>query len=242
MRTNVIYYFLSAFIFFGLITSCATITVNVYFPAEEVREAYTELEEEFLDESGSDSQIEMDTGTQDEGESGTEMMNDSSKVEPIYSDKPILQSKKIIPLRKKIAFDLAEVAVAAGNIKEQIKKEILKFPDVVKAYKNRDSRKSQINSLLSSGKCGEGNTGLVVERATLNAGDKSLVESENIDRKTIISGMAKAIIIINKVEVTPGNIQNVYPEAAEQFAETRRKQALPGTPVQLPTGKWGKKR
>ncbi|MCI0481712.1 MAG: hypothetical protein L0213_09015, partial [Candidatus Dadabacteria bacterium] len=28
--------------------SCATITVNVYFPAEEVREAYSNLEEEFL--------------------------------------------------------------------------------------------------------------------------------------------------------------------------------------------------
>jgi len=35
--------------------SCATITVNVYFPAEEVKQAYTNLEEEFLLEDIQDS-------------------------------------------------------------------------------------------------------------------------------------------------------------------------------------------
>ena len=34
------------------LVSCATINVNVYFPAEEVRDAYSSLEEEFLLEDG----------------------------------------------------------------------------------------------------------------------------------------------------------------------------------------------
>ena len=38
----------SLFILVFYSVSCATITVNVYFPAEEVREAYSNLEEEFL--------------------------------------------------------------------------------------------------------------------------------------------------------------------------------------------------
>ena len=41
------------FICFYLV-SCATITVNVYFPAEEVRDAYSSLEEEFLEQDGED--------------------------------------------------------------------------------------------------------------------------------------------------------------------------------------------
>ena len=40
-------YFLPLALCFYLV-SCATITVNVYFPAEEVRDAYSSLEEEFL--------------------------------------------------------------------------------------------------------------------------------------------------------------------------------------------------
>lgn len=249
MRINSIFLSFTIFFVIGLITSCATINVNVYFPAEEVRQAYTELEEEFLEDVPSESDSANDENQVDqpvEEDSVNIELNDSSKNEVVYDDKPVLQSKKIIPLKRKIKLDLTEFAVAAGNVKQQIKKEILKFPDVVKAYKNRDERKNEINALLSSGKAGEGNTGMVVERAKLDAGGKALVNAENKDRETIINGMAKAIVNIHKdlhnIEVTPENIRRVYPEAAAQFAETRRSQAPSGTPVQLPSDKWGKKR
>ena len=232
MRINSIFLSFTIIFVLGLITSCATITVNVYFPAEEVREAYTELEEQFLEEDPIKDEIQQDDMLKDGVEDGTQIdeptedpanieLNETSKNEVIYEDKPVLQSNKIIPLKKRYKLDLVDVAVAAGNVKQQIKKEILKFADVVKAYKSRDARKGTVNALLSSGKVGESNTGLIVERASLDAKGKSVVNAENSDRKTIINGMAKAIIIINKVEVTPGNIQNVYPEAAQQFAETR---------------------
>lgn len=227
------------FIFsFGFLASCATITVNVFFPAEEVKEAFTELEEEFID-------VEKEN---QEKNTPPDASVDENKIQKkvVYSDEPTLKSRKIIPLKKTLSLNvsdsLSEVAIAAEDIKNEIKSEILKDPEVVNAYKSRSSRQPSLDEILVSGKAGEGNNGMVVERATLTASESSVLSAENNDRKKIISSMAAAIVKINKIEVTSQNVQKVYPEAAQQFAEARREQAPSGTPVQLPSGKWGKKR
>lgn len=220
------------------LTACATITVNVFFPAEEVKQAFTELEEEFID-------VEQNQN-KDKKEPDASMKTDQIKKRVVYKDEPTIKSTKVIPLKKTLSLNvsnaLSEVAIAAEDIKSEIKSEILKDPSVVNAYKNRSKRQPSLDEILVSGKAGEGNDGMVTERAALSAAEKSIINSENADRKTIINSMSAAIVKINKIEASTQNIQKVYPEAAQQFAEARREQAPSGTPVQLPSGKWGKKR
>ncbi|MGH7885579.1 MAG: DUF1318 domain-containing protein [Thermodesulfobacteriota bacterium] len=224
---------------FVYLSACATITVNVFFPAEEVKQAFTELEEEFID-------VEKENKNKNTTEPGASIEEPGIKNKVVYKDEPTLKSTKVIPLKKslslKVSDAISEIAIAAEDIKSEIKSEILKDPNVVSAYKNRSKRQPSLDEILVGGKAGEGSNGMVVERAALSAAESADVNSENADRKTIINSMAAAIVKINKIEVTPQNIQKVYPEAAEQFAEARREQAPSGTPVQLPSGKWGKKR
>lgn len=212
--------------------SCATITVNVYFPAEEVRQAYTNLEEEFLiDEESTDDKENSDSKS-----SG----NPDSRLQ--FSDEPVIKITKIVPLTRKIDLDIVDVASAAEDITQKIETEIKKFPEVVQAFRDRAARQSKINSLLDSGKVGESNKGLLVERDSLTGEEKSVLDAENSDRKTIIEGMAKAIIKINNIESNQQNISKVYPEAAEQFATSRRSLARSGWKVQLPGGQWAVKK
>ncbi len=221
------------------LSACATITVNVFFPAEEVKQAFTELEEEFID-------VEEENKSKDTVEPDASIEEKKTKKKVVYKDEPTIKSTKVIPLKKTLSLSvskaISEVAFAAEDIKTEIKTEILKDPNVVNAYKSRSKRQPSLDKILVSGKAGEGNNGMVVERAALSAAEKSTLSSENADRKTIVNSMAAAIVKINKIDVSPQNIQKVYPEAAQQFAEARREQAPSGTPVQLPSGKWGKKR
>lgn len=214
------------------ITACATITVNVYFPAEEVRQAYTNLEEEFLIED----QPSDDSGSMDSKSSG----EPGSRLN--YSDEPVIKITKIVPLTRKVDLDIINIAAAAEDITQQIESEIKKFPEVIQAFKSRASRQSDVNTLLDAGKVGEANNGMLVARGSLTGGENSTMEAENKDRDTIITGMAKAIIKINNIEVSSQNIQKVYPEAAEQFATSRRNVAQSGWKVQLPSGQWAVKK
>lgn len=212
--------------------SCATITVNVYFPAEEVRQAYTNLEEEFLiDEESTDDKENSDSKSSGKPDSRLK-----------FSDEPVIKITKIVPLTSKIDLDIVDVAGAAEDITQKLETEIKKFPEVVQAFRDRAARQSKINSLLDSGKIGESNKGLLVERGSLTGEEKSVLDAENSDRKTIIEGMAKAILKINNIESNQQNISKVYPEAAEQFATSRRNVARSGWKVQLPGGQWAVKK
>ena len=224
--------YLTVFLFSLSVISCATITVNVYFPAEEVRQAYTNLEEEFLLE---DEQTTPENKAPAAGEPG-------SSIKKIYKEEPTIKITKVVPITSRLDFDLISTAYAQENIARQIEVELKKMPEVVKAFKSRAARQGKINSLLSAGKVGESNKGMLVARGNLAAGEKSLMSAENSDRKTIITGMAKAILKLNNLENTPQNIKKVYPEAAEQFAATRRDAARSGWKVQLPNGKWASKK
>jgi len=238
---NMRYYSLSfKSIFTALISfylaSCATITVNVYFPAEEVRQAYTNLEEEFLIDKEKPSQDVQDNKKDKPTANG----NQGSRV--IYPEKPVIKITKVVPLTQKLDLDIVDLARAGEDITQQIESEIKKFPDVIQAFKSRASRQSAVNELLNTGKAGEGNDGMLVTRDTLSSSEKNVLDAENRDRKTIIQGMAKAIIKINNIETSSQNISKVYPEAAEQFATSRRSVAKSGWKVQLPNGQWATKK
>lgn len=215
------------------LSSCAIVTVNIYFPAEEVREAYKSLEEELL-KSPEEAPKQENAPEKEAPEGQPQSLRK-------YPDKPQLESRRIIVLKRRFDLVIGTPAWAQGDLASQITSEIRKMPEVVQAFRNRGKRLASINNLLSQGKVGEGNKGLLVKRGTLAGQETADFNAENTDRQVIIKGMASAIVKINKLEMTPENVNRVLPQAAEQFAEVRREEAKPGWDVQLSDGSWQKK-
>lgn len=195
--------FLSVVLFF-IIVSCAFITVNVYFPEKDVKEAYKSLEEEL-------------------------MKTDDTK--------PEAEPESLI------RFELVSSAYAQEEgLADKITEIIKKMPDVVNAYKEMGARIGDTDRLRDSGAVGESNKGLLVVReGRLSPSDQKIVEMENENRKTVMRGMAKAIIRINRLPENEQNLKQVMPQAVEQFAEVRRDSAKKGWWIQDPDGNWSKK-
>lgn len=128
------------------------------------------------------------------------------------------------------------------NLAEKIAETVKKMPDVVEAYRQMGLRLAQIDRLRDAGLVGEANTGLLVPReGTLGPEESRLVEAENENRKTVIRGMAKAIVRINRQPETPANIEQVMPQATAQFAAIRRDAARKGWWIQSEDGNWSRK-
>ncbi|MER3447230.1 MAG: DUF1318 domain-containing protein [Candidatus Dadabacteria bacterium] len=214
--------------------SCAVVTVNVYFPAEEVKEAYKNLEEELVKPPQ-----EKSPGSQKTPKEG------NPSVEPqslrIYPKEPRIKSSRIIALRRRFSISITPSAFAQGDLSGEIANEIRSMPEVVEAFRRMGPRLGILNSMRSQGKVGEGNKGLLVQRGDLTAEEKAAFNAENADRQIIIRGMATAIVKINKIEPTSDNINRLIPQAAEQFAAVRREKAEPGWWIQLPDGRWVQK-
>ncbi len=214
-----------------MMQACATITVNVYFPAEEVREAYINLEEELLKPQEGDEPV---------SESPPEKEKSITEPQGVwkYPDKPLLTYRRFIRLRKKFSLDLSKFAWAQDNIAKEITNKIRNMPAVVRAFQSRGRRLGEINKMLSDHKVGEGNQGLLVPRVDLTPQERNSLDAENKDRRIIIDGMARAIVEINGLEASSENVNRVAPEAAQQFAAVRRSEAKPGWATQLPDGSW----
>jgi hypothetical protein len=193
---------------FFVLVSCAVITVNIYFPEKDVKEAYKTLEKELM---------------------GPEMKKDDKKPE----GKPqSFLNFEFVPAV------YAQEAEFSGKISDLVKK----MPDVVNAYKEMGERIADIDRLRDSGMVGEGKNGLLTHReGTLNPADKKLVDLENENRKTVMKGMTKAIIRINRVPENDANMKQVMPQAVEQFASIRRDSAKKDWWMQDASGNWVKK-
>lgn len=199
--------FLSTAIFF-IFVSCAVITVNIYFPEKDVKEAYKALEKELM---------------------GTDQKTDEKKP----AGKP----------ESSIRFEFIGSAYAQeSGLAEKIADMVRKMPDVVNAYKEMGARISDTDRLRDSGVVGEGNGGLLVLReGKLSPADQKLTDLENENRKTVMRGMAKAIIRLNKQPENEANLKQVTPQAVEQFASIRRDSAKKGWWIQDSSGNWLKK-
>lgn len=200
--------FIGALFFF--IVSCAVITVNIYFPEKDVKEAYKTLEDEL-----------MNPEEQTPGQEKPDAKPESS-----------------------IRFEFVSSAYAQEEegFAEKITDIIKRMPDVVNAYKEMGARIKDTDRLRDSGVVGEGNNGLLVKReGTLSPSDKKIVDMENGNRKAVIRGMARAIIRINRKPENEQNLNQVMPQAVEQFAAVRRDSAKKGWWIQNPDGNWVKK-
>lgn len=189
------------------IVSCAVITVNIYFPEKDVKEAYKNLEKE--------------------------LMKTDEKTDDKKPGKP----------ESSIRFEFVSSAYAQeAGLADRISEIVKKMPDVVNAYKEMGARIADTDRLRDSGAVGEGNNGLLVVREkTLTPDDKKLIDMENENRKTVIKGMAKAIIRINRVPENQENLNQVLPQATDQFAAIRRDTAKKGWWIQDASGNWTKK-
>ena len=198
-------------ILFLVLVSCAIITVNIYFPEKEVKEAYKELEKELMTPGGPGQEPTSKPEGKPEG---------SSKFELISSA-------------------YAQEAGLADNIAQIVKR----MPEVVNAYKEMGARLSAIDKLRDSGAVGEGKDGLLVVRdeKLMTPENRRLVDMENGNRRTVINGMARAIIRINRVPENEANLKQVLPQAVEQFAALRRDSAKKGWWIQDQYGNWTRK-
>ncbi|MCL5023414.1 MAG: YdbL family protein [Nitrospirae bacterium] len=192
---------------FFIIASCAVITVNIYFPEKDVKEAYKTLEKELM----------------------------------APEEKPVKQ-----PAGKpesSIRFDLVATAYAQeAGLAEKIAEIVKKMPDVVNAYREMGARIADTDKLRDSGALGEAKDGMLVPREkTLSPADKRILDAENADRRTVIKGMARAIIRINRVPENEQNLRQVMPQATEEFASIRRDSAKKGWWIQTPEGNWIRK-
>lgn len=191
-----------------VVAACAVITVNIYFPEKDVKEAYRVLEKEL-----------MIPGSDEQGQPAPA--------------KP----------ESRLRLEWAGVAWAQEeNLAEKIAETVKRMPDVVEAYRQMGVRLAEIDRLRDAGLVGEANTGLLVPRGgALGPEDSRLVDAENENRKTVIRGMAKAIVRINRQPDTPTNLDQVMPQATAQFAAIRRDGARKGWWIQTEDGNWLKK-
>jgi len=247
-----------------LLTSCAIITINVNFPAQEVRKAYDNLEDELLKEPPpppDGAGTGKDTGGMGEGGEGTKggegtnggavegsgggarVTEPETQLETALDPFPstTVRLRKITHLLEVLNLDLTTPALAQEGRSSTITALMRKMPEVVQAYKRRSARLRAVRAMLTAGKVGEGNAGLLVERGSLTPAESALLKAENADRRAVIDGMARSIVQINKMPESESNINEVYPKAAMEFAATRRGKAKSGWSIQLPNGRWMRK-
>jgi len=229
----------------GLLTACAVITVNVYFPEKDVKQAYKSLDEMLLKQGG-DAKKPAD-GQPPEGQTPE---GQPPAAQPAGEQPPGTEEKKPLEEIKpqssisgtRFDFCLVSVANAAENIADELAVEISSMPEVLKAYDDMSKRLPQLNALFDSGAVGLNKQGrLTVRDKAKLGGNEALVNAENESRKTVITGMAKAIVKINKQPGADTAIKQVLGKAAETFADTKREAAKPGWWVESPNGRWAQK-
>jgi uncharacterized protein YdbL (DUF1318 family) len=143
-----------------------------------------------------------------------------------------------------IKFELVTSAHAEEpDLAKKIAEIVKKMPDVVNAYKDIGARLGDLDKMRDSGAVGEGKDGMLAIRdeRLLTPDQKTIMIRVNEDRKTIIRGMARAIIRINRAPENEQNLNQVIPEAVEQFAARRRDSAKKGWWIQSPDGNWNRK-
>jgi uncharacterized protein YdbL (DUF1318 family) len=134
------------------------------------------------------------------------------------------------------------VAYAAENIADDLAVEMSSMPEVLKAYDDIKASIPKLNTLRDSGAVGENKQGLITVRDKGKLGDnEAFVKAVNESRKVVITGMAKAILKVNKQPETKAGMNQVLGKAAVMFADVRHEKAKPGWWIELPNGRWVQK-
>jgi hypothetical protein len=208
----------------GLLVSCAIITVNVYFPEKAVKDAYKSVDGMMLKDSGNAAP------------SPEEQPSDNK--ENIPEVKPQSRIMRILP-----TLSFAATAHAADNTADDLAVELAGMPEVTRAYEVMSRNRARVSELLAGGAVGLSSQGLIVvrDKSRVTAQDEALLKTDNDSRKTIITGMAKAILKVGKQEMNKANMDQLLGKAAATYAEAKRDEAAPGWWMQLQNGRWVQK-
>lgn len=208
----------------GLLTACAIITVNVYFPEKAVKEAYKSLDEMLLKKSA-------EKGATDEKQPPVEEQKapETKPQSRLFDELPSLS--------------LVAVAHAEDNYADALAIELSGNTEVLKAYEEMSQRVPKLTTLYETGVVGLTNQGLVSvrDKTKIAPEDDALVKAENTSRKSVVNNMAKAILKLNKQQESKAALDQVRAKAAATYAETKREEAKPGWWIQLPNGRWVQK-
>jgi len=214
----------------GMLAACAIITVNVYFPEKDVKQAYKSLDEMLLKQEG---------GTKKPGEeqpAGGQPTGTEEKKEEVKPQSSLDRMWQNI--------SLVSTANAAENLADDLAIEMSSMPEVLKAYEEIRKLIPQMNALRESGAVGEDMQGLlkVLDKSKL-AGMDAQVKAMNDNRKIVITGMAKAMETISKRRNPKAktDFNQLMRNACDTFADTRRESAKPGWMIQLKNGAWVRK-
>ncbi|AJE02328.1 DUF1318 domain-containing protein [Geobacter pickeringii] len=206
----------------GLLAACAIITVNVYFPEKAVKEAYKSLDEMLLKRGEEKPAAEPKPAEEPKGEGAKPQSR-------LFDELPSLS--------------LVPEACAADNYADDLAVELSSMPDVLKAYDEMSSRLPRLRALFEGGVVGVNSQGLIEvrDKGKVPPADEALVKAENASRKVVVTGMAKAILKLNKQKESKAAINQVLPKAAATYAEIKREEAKPGWWMQLQNGRWVQK-
>lgn len=205
----------------GLLVSCAIITVNVYFPEKAAKDAYKSVDEMML------------KGNADKAPAPESLPADDKDKAPAV--KPLSWFMKNLP-----ALSFAATAHAAENTADELAVELASMPEVTAAYEVMNKNLARVRELLASGAAGLSSQGLISvrDKSKVTPEDEAMLKKENESRKTIITGMAKAILKLSKQTEAKADMNQLLGKSAATYAETKREEALPGWWLQLPNGRW----
>jgi uncharacterized protein YdbL (DUF1318 family) len=195
----------------SLIATCARITVNIYFPAAEIRDAAAQIEREVR-------------------------QGEATPAEPPASE-PAAPPRK--PHNSWLRPRFWRVHVSLG-VPEVLGQEIninITTPAIRRLIAARKQRYPRLVPLFNKGILGENNRGLIDIRTLQGlslrdqARAKALSQQENRDRQRLYRALAEA----NNIP------PNKVTEIATIFAEVNRREARTGWWIQSPNGSWRKK-
>lgn len=195
----------------GFIVTCARITVNIYFPAAEIKDAATQIEKEVR---------------QDATAPGA-----SNPSAPTTPQPPQSRSKRR-PSHWRVQLRFSVPAARAQTVNINIT-----TPSIRRLIQSRQQRFPHLVPLFAAGALGEDKQGLVDIRSLQHlslqdkARVKTLQQQENHDRQQLYQELAEA----NKIP--PDRTRDI----AVIFAEVNRKEARSGWWIQEPNGNWKKK-
>jgi uncharacterized protein YdbL (DUF1318 family) len=207
----------------GLLAACAFITVNVYFPEKDVKQAYKSLDDMLLKQGEKTAPAEPAPPAEDQN---------SPERKPVS----LIQHKRVFSLA------LVQNAYAAEDISQDLAKELSQMPEVQKAYADIRANIPALNVLRDSGAIGEGSTGKIeILDKTKLGNNQALVDTVNNARKTVIFAMAKATLKITGQPENDNTLKQARVDSAKTFASVRQEKAKPGWFIQLPNGRWVQK-
>lgn len=192
----------------GLAFAC--VTINVYFPEEEIKDLSQQIEEEVRRQA----EDAKDAEETEEPQTGR------------AAERPSATSFALLALTVPAALEGGQSDVPAPEVTN---------PAIRRIIDSRAERLPAINRLKSAGVVGENNSALLEIRDLQRLGDlraraeaQRLVKEENADRELLFKEIARA----------KGVDFSQLPLIRQTYAGTMRQNARPGDWIQLPDGTW----